>query len=454
MRAALGLLIAAVAIAPSALCRAARAQFVENVTPIHVLEGEATGDQFGWLVDIVGDLNGDGTNEFVVSAPSAVGGFGRLYIYDARSGSLVRHHTGSTGWSLGLAVDGAGDFDDDGVPDVIGGAPGAISGRGAARVYSGADGSIVQTWTGTAAGDAFGTAVARAGDVDDDGVDDVLVSAPNDDSAGPNFGRVTVFSGATRQAIWTFDGEASNDSFGSSVGGDVDFDGDGHADILIGANAAGPTNRGRVYVYSGATGSLLFPPIDSPGDGLNLGQFWLESPGDVDGDGTPDLYAADISAAGSRGRAYVFSGVDGSTLLGVDGIAPGEQFGIGRGAGDLDGDGRADLFLAAWLSNSGAAGAGRAIAVSSDGTVLETFTHTIPGATLGFDAIGLESDADGDGLLDHVISSEQNTRAGKVYVLPGSIGVRAAPAGNPGTLAVLAALLALAGSLLATRRLR
>lgn len=418
--------------------QAARAQFSEGTAPLHVFNGQAGGDSFGWLADVVGDVNQDGINEVVISAPGFSGGTGRIYLYDPAAGALIRAHTGGLGSSFGLGVDGAGDIDNDGVPDVIGGGPAASSGRGTARVYSGADGTLLQVWNGAAAGDRFGTAVGRAGDVDNDGVDDVIISAPFDDTAGLNFGRVYVYSGATRQVLLTFDGEATNDAFGSAVGGDVDFDGDGHADLMVGAPSAGPGNRGRIYVYSGMTGTLLFAPIDAAVNGGALGQFWIESPGDVDNDGTADIYAADISAAGSTGHAYVFSGVDGSLIHQIVGEAGGDQFGMGRGAGDVNGDGHADLFLAAWLNDSGALNAGKGYVVSgADGSILETFTHTIPAATLGFDVIGIESDVDGDGTLDYLITSEQNTGAGKAYVLPGGIGPQAVPGAEATTLAVL-----------------
>lgn len=418
---------AAAAAATIVLPFPARAQFREGTVPIRVLTGEAAGDNFGWVLDVVGDLDGDGAQDLVIGAPfNDAGGSnaGRAYVHSSRTGARLFTFTGTPGSSLGFGVDGAGDVDGDGVPDVIVGAPAAApAGAGSAEVRSGADGSRLWTFAGTGAMDVLGSAVAGAGDVDGDGRDDVIVGAPGASVAGPGFGRATVFSGATGLEIFSVDGEGSGHGFGGSVGGRADFDGDGRSDFLVGAQNAGATGRGRLYAYSGATGTLLFPPIDAEVFGSALGQFWLESPGDVNRDGVPDIFAVDISYGSGRGRAYVFSGVDGAMIVGRSGEARGDQFGIGRGAGDVDGDGYADLFVAGWLNDAGAANAGKAYVLSGrTGAFLQTFTHTILGATLGFDAAGLESDANGDGIFDYAISSEQGTGAGKVYVLPGRVG--------------------------------
>ena len=133
----------------------------------------------------------------------------------------------------------------------------------------------------------------------------------------------------------------------------------------------------------------------------------------------------------STGRAYVFSGKTGKSLLTLTGSGPGEGFGIGpAAAGDVDGDGRPDLIVGAWQYAGAAVSAGRAYLYSgSDGKLLKTYTCRIPGDTLGFDAVGL-GDTDGDGTVDLLITSAwsgvKGNHSGRVFLI--SSGVRKAAA--------------------------
>src|SRR5581483_6238821 len=103
---------------------------------------------------------------------------------------------------------------------------------------------------------------------------------------------------------------------------------------------------------------------DSDETGAALGAMFLTVAGDFDGDGVPDLYASDWSNSvkgPSTGRVYVYSGKDGHTLLTLTGETAGEGFGTSSSiAGDVDGDGRADLIVGAWQYGGAAIGGGRA----------------------------------------------------------------------------------------------
>jgi hypothetical protein len=141
--------------------------------------------------------------------------------------------------------------------------------------------------------------------------------------------------------------------------------------------------------------------------------------GDVNGDGVPDVYGGDFNDAAlgaATGRAYVFSGVDGTVLLRVSGSVAGEGLGPGREAGDIDGDGLPDLIVGSYQSSEGAPRAGKVQIVSGvDGSVLRTFTSTRGNENLGFDAVGL-GDVNDDGIPDAALSAaSRNT----VYVVAG-----------------------------------
>ena len=138
----------------------------------------------------------------------------------------------SAGDELGRSVSGAGDVNGDGFDDLI------VGFRGA-RVFSGADGSIIYTFHGDSAGDQFGYSVSGAGDVNGDGFDDLIVGAQGDDNNGTTSGSARVLSGVDGSILYTFNGDSASDWFGNSVSGAGDVDGDGYADLIVGAFLAG-----------------------------------------------------------------------------------------------------------------------------------------------------------------------------------------------------------------------
>jgi len=260
---------------------------------------------------------------------------------------------------LGGPVANVGDVDGDGVPDLIVGAlradPDGLDNAGSVFVFSGATGDPIWRFDGLGAGDMLGGSVAGAGDVDGDGVPDLVVGALQGCLNSPSrAGSAFVFSGATGNQICCFDGQVSEDLLGQSVAGAGDVDLDGRADLIVGAPGVDLNNlfnAGSAIVFSGCTGNpiLRFDGQEAKG---NLGNS-VASAGDVDGDGVPDLIvgAPGENSSSSAGSAFVFSGATGVRLFRFDGQATHDHLGTVAGAGDVDGDGRPDLIVGALLAD-------------------------------------------------------------------------------------------------------
>ena len=403
--------------------------FVEKVKVIHQWQGEAKGDQFSWIARSIPDVDGDGVREIVTSAPTqgASGqtpGPGRVYLYSGRSGKLEWAVTGEAGEALGTGLEGAGDVDRDGAADVVAGAPGTQR----AYVLSGRDGRRLRTLVPPQADAGFGQSASGVGDQNGDGHADVAVGAPGGPpSAGapaaPAKGRAYVFSGKDGSLLLTLEGDRDGDSFGSIVSGAAGPRGNF---LVVGAPSAGPRSTGRVYVYRGLSKETHFL-IDSDETGAALGAMFVSVVGDIDADGTADVYASDFANAAkgpSTGRVYVHSGRDGRRLLTLTGETARDAFGVGSAdVGDLDRDGHDDLVLGAWQHASAAPSGGKIYVFSGkDGRLLRSFTGRVPGETLGFDAAGA-GDVDGDGVVDLLVTSSWSNvkgfRSGRMYVISG-----------------------------------
>jgi hypothetical protein len=269
------------------------------------------------------DLNGDGYSDGAVGAPGAVGSTGRVTLFlGSPSGlnampTLTLTGTGPAG-GFGAAVASAGDVNGDGYGDLIVGAWSLDSSTGRAYVYFGAPSGPTSAPSWSVAGpdgasSSFGIAVSSAGDVNGDGYADLIVGAS---TAAARVGRAHVFYGGPMGPSlvpdWSFTGpDGAGSQFGASVAYAGDSNGDGYGDIVIGAYGAGPTLSGRAYFFFGGSSGLASTPDASmPSIDGAYSQFGhtVASAGDVDGDGFTDIIVGADGVTTSTGSAFLFNG--------------------------------------------------------------------------------------------------------------------------------------------------
>ena len=428
-----------------------------DLTVQMIQRGEQTSGLFGATLDVLGDADADGRPEILAGAPGPEfppgAEAGRVVLFEyapLAEPALVVTGDGMAASGFGSVVKSAGDFDNDGAPDVICGEPqdstaGSFAGR--ARVVSGRDGRVLHEAFGDAPSDQLGWSVDGAGDLDRDGYADVVVGIPL--RAPPLAGAIRVYSGRTGSVLLHVDGQAPVDRFGFSVAGVGDVDGDLVPDILVGApNASvGGTSSGAAYLVSGATGGLL-QSIPGWSNFLSLGNS-VGGGGDVDADGVPDLLVGVPNEVFGfppffPGTVHVVSGATGGLLHVIGGEPQGNHFGWALDdAGDVDGDGHDDVvigdptFMPAFFppgkayvfsgasfellwahsADSGPAQIGQSVAglgdVNRDG--LSDVLVGVPSALLGFFSVKGEvrllSGADGS-LLEAYVSLDGSTGLG------------------------------------------
>jgi hypothetical protein len=393
------------------------------------IRGAAEYDYSGTSVAGAGDIDGDGLADVLVGAPGADAGAGddsgvSYVVFGKEDGAAVELSevlAGRGGFSIrgraaydytGSSVAGAGDVNGDGLADIHIGAPYAVGsvqagyagesyvvfGKQSAGpvdledVAAGQGGFGIQ---GAEDGDEAGASVAGAGDVNGDGLADVIVGAPGADrgdeyDAGESYIVFGKQSGATvrlanvRNGTGGFAarGVAAGDYSGKSVAGAGDVDGDGLADLVIGAPYASPRGiyyAGESYVVFGKEdgGAVLLSSVQAGRGGFvirggaeyDYSGTSVAGVGDIDGDGLADVLigtpGADPGGRLDAGESHVILGkkdgaaVDAASVRAgrggfvIAGNAPGDYSGrIVSRAGDLNGDGMQDLLVAARLPQS------------------------------------------------------------------------------------------------------
>jgi hypothetical protein len=428
-----------------------------------VAEGNQDLASFGASVASAGDVNGDGYADVIVGAPSfdddEVPLEGAAFVYQGSAAGLNRtpawvvqgDRFGVFGVNLGAAVGTAGDVNRDGYSDVIVGAYGyseiGQSLEGLALVYHGSSSGLSSTPAWKAEGDEewafFGISVGTAGDVNGDGYSDVIVGASGLDDGQGNEGAAFVYHGSAdglkARPDWKAESDQVSAYFGGSVGTAGDVNGDGYSDVIVGAEwfDNGQSNEGAAFVYQGSAHGLSATPDWTAESDQADSDFGISvgTAGDVNGDGHADVIVGAPSYATDQdgeGRALVFHGSGAGLSEAPDWIVDGNRPFAGLGisaatAGDVNGDGYADAIVGASYFNHDLVDEGRAFVYYGSAGGLSTTPSRAAqsdqeGALFGT-AVGTAGDVSGDGYDDVIVGAPEydhgQTDEGAAFVFRG-----------------------------------
>jgi hypothetical protein len=444
-------------------------------SPSWTTEGDQASARYGHRVATAGDVNGDGFDDVIVSAPIYDNGEtdeGRVYVYYGSAWGISStadwtaegdQASSLFGWTLGSA----GDVNGDGYSDIIIGAEshsnghfnegmafvflGSSSGLGADGTPSNADWSVESDQSNAKLGQ-----VATAGDIDGDNYSDVIIGVPLYDNGSSNEGIALVYFGSSSglgangtpaNADWTAEANQNNSYMGGGVGPAGDVDGDGYDDVIIGARVYTNSEfqEGAAFVFLGSSTGLGSNGTPSNADWMaesnnaysNFGGQ-VGTAGDVDGDGYDEVIIGAVAYDnGHTDEGIVMVWLGSTSGLGSDGTpsnadwsVEGNQASANMGviqvgsAGDVDNDGYDDVIVGARGYTNGESGEGGAfLYLGSSSGLSTTADWSAEGnqASSAFGgATGIAGDIDGDGCSDVIIGARfydnGETDEGRAYI--------------------------------------
>ncbi|MBU1099556.1 MAG: FG-GAP repeat protein [Bacteroidetes bacterium] len=409
---------------------------LNNIADV-VITGDNANDNFGSQVSSAGDLNNDGFTDIIIGAESNnfETGFAKIY-YGATGVTMDNISDGTlTGENtydkFSVSVSSAGDLNNDGFDDIIVGASNYSKGLGKTYIYKGAstfDINVGLTITGDAGfGNQFGTSISGAGDINNDGIDDIIIGAPKYNNYT---GRAYIYFGSNsstpnNNVDLVLTGESEESYFGYSVATAGDVNNDGYDDVIVGAYNYN-TGRGRAYIYYG--GSSMNSNADVTLTGTGIGDFFGKSvspAGDVNNDGYDDVIVGAYGYSGNTGRAYIYYG--GSSMNStVDVTLTGESTAIRFGtsvssAGDVNNDNFDDVIVGAEGYSNFKGRAYLFFGGSSMNTIADvTMTGENSSDYFGMTVSGA-GDINNDAYHDVMVtSSNYNADKGRVYIYLGA----------------------------------
>jgi hypothetical protein len=420
---------------------------------------------FGYSVSDAGDVNGDGFGDIVVGAPNFDNGEneeGAAFIYLGTLGGIsksapVMLEANQADAGFGTSVSGAGDVNADGYSDVVIGAIRYDNGEideGAAFVYHGSPLGIspvpAAIFDSNLAGAWMGCAVAGAGDINADGYGDIIVGAVNFSNGQSEEGKFHVFPGSSSGSVtagsFSMESDLADARMGNSVAAAGDVNGDGFADVVVGAFGFEDDDRGAVFIYQGSAFGLNVNNVTSIKGTQPYAQFgWdVSGAGDVNGDGFGDIVIGANAYDNGDGAAFVYHG----SATGISQVSsanlythqPGMTGSMGQSvsaAGDVDGDGYSDIVVGVpwYIDENTSILIGQALIFQGSPSGINTSPEALNGnKTDVYDFFGWSvagaGDIDGDGYGDVLVgspnfsSSQTDADAAHIYYGNGGNGMR------------------------------
>lgn len=402
------------------------------------LESDQANALLGFSVASAGDVNGDGYSDVLAGAPHFDNGqpdegAAFLYLGSANGvGAVPQILEGNqAGAAMGYSVSSAGDVNADGFSDIAIGSPfysKGQNGEGVVFVHLGSPNGIkpnpVAILEGNQFEAQFGISVALAGDVNGDGFSDLLAGANQFDQGQINEGAAFIYYGSqlgiAANKVTLLQSNQANAMLGSSVAAAGDVNADGYGDVLAGTPFydQGQTEEGGAFIYLGSPQGPVDPPVIIEGNQAfaNLGSA-VSCAGDVNGDGYSDIMVSaphydklqkDIGLV----NIYFGSnmGIDANSFIQLAGSEMEENFGLSVAcAGDINGDGYADVMVGSRFQGKGPAGEGivkiyQGFQLGINKKPVSTIKGGQANALLG-QSIASGGDVNGDGYSDIVIGA-------------------------------------------------